>query len=66
VSRWAYMNMNYHLEHHMFPSVPFHALPRLHALVRDQLPAPFPSIAAAYRAIPPLATYAMSPGATAR
>jgi fatty acid desaturase len=73
VSRWAYMNMNYHLEHHMFPSVPFHALPRLHALVRDQLPAPFPSIVAAYRAILPAlhrqrrgATYAMSPGATAR
>jgi len=73
VSRWAYMNMNYHLEHHMFPSVPFHALPRLHALVRDQLPAPFPSIASAYRAILPAMhrqrrdlAYTMPPGAPAR
>ena len=28
-----YWNMNYHVEHHMFPLVPYHALPRLHAAV---------------------------------
>ena len=27
VSRWIYWNMNYHVEHHMFPMVPYHALP---------------------------------------
>jgi fatty acid desaturase len=49
VSRFIYWNMNYHVEHHMFPMVPYHALPRLHALIKDDLPAPNPSIAAAFR-----------------
>ena len=31
ISRFIYWNMNYHLEHHMFPLVPYHALPKLHA-----------------------------------
>ena len=48
VSRWIYWNMNYHIEHHMFPMVPYHALPRLHALIKDDLPPPSPSIWAAY------------------
>ena len=46
VSRFIYWNMNYHVEHHMFPMVPYHALPRLHALIKHDLPAPTPSIAA--------------------
>ena len=25
VSRFIYWNMNYHVEHHMFPMVPYHA-----------------------------------------
>ena len=49
VSRFIYWNMNYHVEHHMFPMVPYHALPRLHALIKDDLPAPSGSIIAAYR-----------------
>jgi fatty acid desaturase len=49
VSRWIYWNMNYHVEHHMFPMVPYHALPRLHEIVKHDLPAPNPSIWAAYR-----------------
>ena len=32
VSRFLYLNMNYHVEHHMFPMVPYYALPRLHEL----------------------------------
>lgn len=40
VSRFIYWNMNYHVEHHMFPMVPYHALPRLHETIRDDLPAP--------------------------
>ena len=28
--RFIYSNMNYHVEHHMYPMVPYHALPRLH------------------------------------
>jgi fatty acid desaturase len=49
ISRFVYWNMNYHVEHHMFPMVPFHALPALHAEIRDDLPAPSSSIAAAFR-----------------
>lgn len=30
-------NMPYHAEHHAYPGVPFHALPRLHARVRGKL-----------------------------
>lgn len=40
--------MNYHVEHHMFPMVPYHALPRLHELIKDDLPEPNPSIWHAY------------------
>jgi len=53
ISRFIYWNMNYHVEHHMFPAVPFHALPRLHQAIKHDLPAPNRSIVAAYReAIP--------------
>ena len=48
VSRFIYWNMNYHVEHHMFPMVPYHALPRLHEVIKDDLPAPNRSIAAAF------------------
>ena len=41
-SRFIYMNMNYHVEHHMFPTIPFHALPGLHEAVKNQLPQPDP------------------------
>lgn len=33
----------------MFPMVPYHALPRLHEIVKHDLPTPNPSIWAAYR-----------------
>jgi fatty acid desaturase len=49
VSRFIYWNMNYHVEHHMFPMIPYHALPRLHEMIRYDLPPASPSIAAAYR-----------------
>ena len=48
VSRFIYWNMNYHVEHHMFPMVPYHRLPELHAAIRHDLPEPTPSIAAGY------------------
>ena len=53
VSRFIYWNMNYHVEHHMFPMVPYHALPKLHALIKHDLPEPHPSILSAYREIIP-------------
>lgn len=45
VSRFIYWNMNYHVEHHMFPMVPYHRLPGLHETIRHDLPAPSRSIA---------------------
>jgi fatty acid desaturase len=53
VSRFIYWNMNYHVEHHMFPAVPYHALPKLHALIKHDLPPPSPSILAGYREMIP-------------
>jgi len=54
ISRFIYLNMNYHVEHHMFPMVPYHRLPELHARIKDDLPAPDPSIWAAYRRMWPV------------
>ena len=54
VSRFIYLNMNYHLEHHMFTMVPYHRLPELHALIRHDVPAPEPSILAAFRRLLPV------------
>jgi fatty acid desaturase len=53
IFRFLYWNMNYHVEHHMFPLVPYHALPRLHAVVRADCPPPYRSSIAAYREIIP-------------
>ena len=53
VFRFLYANMNYHLEHHMFPMVPYHALPQLHAAIRSECPAPATSLWDAYREILP-------------
>ena len=53
VLRFLYWNMNYHVEHHMFPLVPYHALPRLHEIVKADCPPPYPSLLAAYREIIP-------------
>jgi len=44
IHRYLYWNMNYHVEHHMFPLVPYHALPRLHKLVKADMPKPYGSI----------------------
>jgi len=53
VNRFLYWNMNYHLEHHMFPLVPYHNLPRLHELVKWDTPMPYPGLIAAFREIIP-------------
>jgi fatty acid desaturase len=48
VMAFFYANMNYHVEHHMYPSVPFYNLPTLSALLRER--APFPHLSQGYRA----------------
>lgn len=54
VSRFIYLNMNYHLEHHMFTMVPYYHLPALHALIKHDLPPPDASVFAAYRRLLPV------------
>ena len=49
--RFLYLNMNYHLEHHLFPAVPYYNLPQLHQELKAYLPPPKPSVLAAYREI---------------
>lgn len=53
VNRFLYSNMNYHIEHHMYPTVPYHQLPRLHEAIKHDLPPVYPGILAAYREIIP-------------
>lgn len=53
IHRYLYWNMNYHVEHHMFPLVPYHNLPRLHAAIKDDCPTPYPSLLNAWREIIP-------------
>ena len=49
VFRFLYLNMNYHVEHHLFPTVPYYNLPALHREIKAYLPPPRPSMFAAYR-----------------
>jgi fatty acid desaturase len=37
VMRFLAWNMPYHAEHHVYPAVPFHKLPALHGLMKDEL-----------------------------
>jgi fatty acid desaturase len=53
VSRFLYWNMNYHVEHHIFPMVPYHALPALHEAIKAECPTAYPGLIAAYREIIP-------------
>src|SRR5580704_887028 len=53
IFRFIYWNMNYHVEHHIFPTIPYHALPKLHEAVKADCPEPYPSTIAAYREIIP-------------
>lgn len=49
--RWLMWNMPYHAEHHLYPSVPFHALPVLHCDIREHLRVVAPGYPAAHRDI---------------
>jgi fatty acid desaturase len=53
VHRFLYWNMNYHVEHHMFPLVPYHRLPELHEEIKHDCAPAYPSLWAAYREIIP-------------
>jgi fatty acid desaturase len=53
IFRFLYWNMNYHVEHHMFPLVPYHALPKLHEAIKADCPPAYPSTIAVYAEIVP-------------
>ena len=53
INRFIYWNMNYHVEHHIFPMVPYFRLPELHAEIQHDLAPVYPSIWAAYRELVP-------------
>ncbi|MCK1281948.1 fatty acid desaturase [Bradyrhizobium sp. 61] len=37
IVKWFAWNMPYHVEHHAYPSIPFHALPKLNEIVDDEI-----------------------------
>lgn len=41
-------NLNYHLDHHLFPGVPWYNLPKLHAILKDEYKAAGSSIYSSY------------------
>jgi fatty acid desaturase len=51
--RFMYWNMNYHLEHHMYPMVPYYNLPALHREIAADCPPPYRSILQVYREMIP-------------
>jgi fatty acid desaturase len=51
IMRFLYWNMNYHIEHHMFPMVPYHALPKLHEEMKPDTPAATRGMIAALREV---------------
>ena len=50
---FLYMNMQYHIEHHIHPLMPFHALPKFHERVKEQLPKPYNGLLDVYREMLP-------------
>ena len=46
-------NMEYHLEHHMYPMIPSYNLKKLHELIKDQLPPAKKNLWEAYKEIIP-------------
>ena len=53
INKYLYWNMGYHVEHHMFPLVPYHALDKLHEAVKADCPEPYPGLYSAWREIIP-------------
>lgn len=53
VFRYLYMNMNYHVEHHTIPMIPYHALPKAHEYFLPQSPPPYKNLWQVYREMLP-------------
>ncbi|MEI6101308.1 MAG: fatty acid desaturase, partial [Eubacteriales bacterium] len=50
---FLYMDMQYHIEHHLYPIVPFHSLRKLHEKIKDQEPEPYKGMGAVYKEMVP-------------
>ena len=50
---FLYSNMEYHIEHHIFPKIPCHNLKAFHQLIKDQMPKPKRGVIDAYKSIIP-------------
>ena len=50
---FLYWKMEYHLTHHMFPTIPSHNLDKLHHHIKDQLPRTNTGLIDAYKEIIP-------------
>ncbi len=51
--RFIYSNMNYHVEHHMYPMVPYYNLPALHTEIKHDCPKAYTSLLDCYRELIP-------------
>ena len=50
---FLYSKMEYHIEHHIFPKIPFHNLKRLQKIIKHQMPTPKKGVIDAYKEIIP-------------
>ena len=50
---FLYSQMEYHIEHHIFPKVPCHNLKKLHKIIKNQMPQPSNGLYGAYKIIIP-------------
>jgi Na(+)-translocating NADH:ubiquinone oxidoreductase F subunit len=53
LNRFLYWNMGFHIEHHMYPMVPYYNLPKLHKLIQKDCPPAYTSLWSAWKEIIP-------------
>ncbi|WP_313192303.1 fatty acid desaturase [Shinella zoogloeoides] len=62
-AEFLYANLNFHIEHHVYPSIPYYNLPVLHGTVKEQLPHTYRSLFEVMREVlPALWRQAHDPG----
>lgn len=60
---FLYANLNFHIEHHIYPLIPYHALPALHRRIKDQLPHTYRSLTeVSLEVLPAIWRQAFDPG----
>mmetsp|Transcript_73161 Transcript_73161/g.145117 ORF Transcript_73161/g.145117 Transcript_73161/m.145117 type:complete len:490 (+) Transcript_73161:39-1508(+) len=53
ISAFIYWDMQYHIEHHMLPMIPYYNLQELHEILKPQMPKPYNGLWEAYREMIP-------------